>query len=92
MFVEIIILKLIFLKNFRLFGTDAITYQGNHTPSVDNEASNLGESLLITSTFRNNGPSNVQNATLTLYVPMNSSITGDYYFYYPATLVSKIIN
>ena len=77
-------LKIFFI---RLFGSDAVTYQGNHTPSVDEEASNLGESLLLSSTFRNEGPSNIQNGTLTIYVPIRSSTTGDNYFYYPAKLV-----
>ncbi len=72
----------------RSFDTDTVTYLGNHTPSIDNEAGNLGQRVLLTSTFRNGGPTTIKDATLTLYVPTRSSLTGDYYFYYPAAVVS----
>ena len=67
-----------------------MTYLGDHTPTVNDDASNLGELLRLTVTINNKGPSTIQNGVLNLYIPARlQEETGDYYFYYPATLVSN---
>ncbi len=64
-----------------------MTYQGNHTPIVNQNAFNLGEELRLAVAIDNDGPSTIHNAALTLYIPARNSKTGDYYFYYPAAMV-----
>ena len=72
-----------------IFSSDIVSYQGNSTPRVNNIASNLGEDIQLSVTLHNDGPSTIRNTTLNIFIPAQlPSVTGDNYFYYPATLVS----
>ena len=72
----------------RQFARSAVTYQGNHTPTVNSNASNLGEQLRLSATIENQGPSTIYNAKFVIYIPINSSETGNYYYFYPAVMVT----
>ena len=74
----------------RSFESNIVIYQGNQSfSSPVSSISDLGNKVVMTASFRNQGPSSICNAGLTLYIPARSTETGDYYFYYPASWVCQ---
>ena len=72
-----------------IFSSEIVSYQGNSTSRVNNIAGNLGEDIQLSVTLRNDGPSTIRNAAINIFIPAQlPSVTGNNYFYYPATLVS----
>ena len=72
-----------------IFSSAIVSYQGNSTPHVNNISRNLGQDIQLSVTLRNDGPSTIRNAAINIFIPAQlPSVTGDNYFYYPATLVS----
>lgn len=46
-------------------------------------AEDLGPSVTLMVAVKNDGPSDVPEATLTIYIPTNGTATGDLYYIYP---------
>ena len=75
--------------SYSQFTPDALQYDSINRPEVNNQSSNLGESLGITVSIQNNGPSIIYNGTINIYIPARAEETGEYYYYYPASFVSS---
>lgn len=70
------------------FSQRLIQYDSSTSPDVSsNLASRLGRELDVQVTFRNEGPSEIFNASLSIYIPARSEVMGSFYYYYPASLV-----
>ena len=65
-----------------------LLYLGNGSTFTDNKVETLGKKYLLHVFFTNNGPSKIRNAILSISIPSYSMETGEYFYYYPVSLVS----
>ena len=72
---------------FNRFPT-TLLYLGNGPTFTDNRVETLGKMYLFNVYFTNNGPSKIRNAILSISIPSYSMETGEYFYYYPVSLVS----
>ena len=80
---DVIVSHMIFIR----FST-TLLYLGNGSTFTDNRVETLGKKYLLNVYFANNGPSKIYNAILSISIPSYSMETGEYFYYYPVSLVS----
>ena len=65
-----------------------LPYFGDGSTFTDKKVETLGKKYVLHVFFTNNGPTIIRNATLSISIPSYSMETGEYFYYYPVSLVS----